>query len=96
MLRAEIQHSEDAFVIRLDGRFAGNDAEHVRRLVTHCNLECGLIVNLTGVTFIDSAGEATLSFLNRLGANFVAEDVYTLDICERLHLPLARNGKGEV
>ena len=96
MLRAEIQDSEKALVIRLEGRFAGDDAEHVRMLVTRCNTERGLVMDLTEVTFIDSVGEATLSFFSRLGAKFVAEDVYTLDVCERLHLPLARNGKGKV
>ena len=62
-------------------------------LVTRCNIETRLIVDLTGVTFIDSVGEATLSFFRRLGAKFVAEDAYVLDVCKRLHLPLARNGK---
>jgi hypothetical protein len=93
MLRAEMQDSEKGLVVRLAGRFAGDDAEHVRTLVTRCNIERGLVVDLTDVTFIDSVGEATLSFFSRLGAKFVAKDVYTLGVCEQLHLPLARNGK---
>ncbi len=60
-------------------------------LVTQRNTEMGLIVDLTEVTFIDSAGEATLSFLSLLGAKFIAQDVYLLDVCNRLNLPLARN-----
>jgi hypothetical protein len=54
------------------------------------------VVDLTGVAFIDSVGEAALSFFGRLGAKFVAEDAYTLNVCERLHLPLARNGRWKV
>lgn len=93
MLRTEMQDSEKGLVVRLQGRFAGDDAEHVRMLVTRCNIERRLIVDLTDVTFIDSVGEATLSLLGRLGAKFVAEDAYVLDVCKRLYLPLARNGK---
>jgi hypothetical protein len=94
MLRAEMQDSEKDLVIRLEGRFAGEDAEQVRMLVTRRNIEGRLVVDLTEVTFIDSAGEATLSFFSRLGAKFVAEDVYVLYVCRRLNLPLlARNRK---
>lgn len=96
MLRTEMQHSDKALIVRLEGRFAADDAEHVRMLVTRCNLERKLVMDLTEVTFIDSVGEAALSFFSRLGAKFVAEDAYTLNVCERLHLPLARNGKGKV
>jgi anti-anti-sigma factor len=94
MLRAEMQDSEKGLVIRLEGRFAGEHAEQVRMLVTRRNIERRLVIDLTEVTFIDSAGEATLSFFSRLGAKFVAEDVYVLDVCRRLNLPpLARNRK---
>ena len=93
MLRAEIQDSDKELVIRLEGRFTGEDAEHVRTLVTHRNIESRLLIDLTGVTFIDSLGEAALSFFSRLGAKFIAHDVYLLDVCKRLNLPLARNLK---
>jgi anti-anti-sigma regulatory factor len=93
MLRAETQDSEKGLMVRLEGRFASDDAEHVRMLVTRRNIEGQLVVDLTEVTFIDSVGEATLSFFSRLGAKFVAEDAYVLDVCKRLFLPLARNGK---
>ena len=93
MLRAEMQDSEKGLVVRLEGRFAGDDAEHVRMLLTRRNIEGQLLVDLTEVTFIDSVGEATLSFFSRLGAKFVAEDAYVLDVCKRLFLPPARNGK---
>jgi len=95
MLRAEIQNSENGLVIRLEGRFSGEDAEHVRTLVTRHNIEKRLVVDLTEVTFIDTVGEATLSFLSRLGAKFIAQDVYLLDVCKRLNLPLSRSHKRE-
>jgi hypothetical protein len=93
MLRAEMQDSDKGLVIRLEGRFACEDAEHVRMLVTHRNIQNQLLVDLTGVTFIDSVGEAALSLFSRLGAKFIAQDVYLLDVCKRLDLPLARNSK---
>lgn len=95
MLRTEMQDSEKGLMVRLEGRFAGHDAEHLRMLVTRRNIEGQLVVDLTQVTFIDSVGEATLSFFSRLGAKFVAEDVYMLGVCQQLHLPLARNGKSK-
>jgi hypothetical protein len=93
MLRAEIQDSDKGLVIKLEGRFSGEDAEHVRVLVTHGHIENRLLVDLAGVTFIDSVGEEALLFFSRLGAKFIAQDVYLLDVCKRLNLPLARNCK---
>jgi hypothetical protein len=93
MLRAEMQDSEKGLVVRLEGRLAGDSAEHIRMLVTRRNIAGQLVVDLTQVTFIDSVGEATLSFFSRLGAKFVAEDAYVLDVCKRLYLPLVRNRK---
>jgi hypothetical protein len=93
MLRVEMQDSAKALIVRLEGRLTGDSAEYVRKLVTRCNTERGLVVDLTEVTFVDSIGEEALSFFSRLGVNFVAEDAYTSYMCERLHLPLAQNGK---
>ena len=95
MLRTDMQDSEKGLMVRLEGRFAGDDAEHLRMLVTRRNIEGRLVVDLTQVTFVDSVGEAALSFLSRLGAKFVAEDAYVLDVCKRLYLPLVRNGKSK-
>jgi STAS domain len=93
MLRVEIQDSGNASVIRLEGRLAGEWVDGVRTAVTHCNQERKLVVDLREVTFIDAAGEEVLLFLRRLAAEFIADTSYTLDICERLHLPVARDGK---
>jgi len=51
-----------------------------------------LLVDITDVTFIDSVGEEVLAFFGRFGAEFVAETSYARDVCERLHLRLARGG----
>jgi hypothetical protein len=91
MLRVEIQGSPGTLILKLEGRFTGDDAEHTRSLLVHCLAGVKLVVDLTEVTFIDSVGEEVLSFFGRFGAEFVAQASYTLDICERLHLRVARD-----
>lgn len=90
MLRVEIFDSADTLSLRLEGRFTGEDAEQTRMLATRSCNGTRLIVDLTEVEFIDAVGEDVLSFFGRFGAEFVAPTSYTLDVCERLQLPLAR------
>ena len=89
MLRVAIHGSPDTLIFKLEGRFAGDDAEHTRSLVAHCLAGVKLVVDLTEVTFIDSVGEDTLSFFSQFGAGFIAETSYSRYICERLHLRVA-------
>lgn len=51
-----------------------------------------LVVDITDVTFIDAVGEEVLSFFGGLGAEFVAETSYSLNISERLRLCLVKSG----
>src|SRR5215475_5615211 len=90
MLRVEIHDSANTVRLKFEGRFTGDDAQNTSTLATRCFDGMGLIVDITDVTFIDSAGEEVLSFFGRFGAEFIAETSYTLDVCERLHLCLAR------
>lgn len=92
MLRVETQELADCFLFRLQGRLKGEGAEQIRSLAMQCDSETKLLVDLSDVMFINSAGEDVLSFLKRLGAQFIADTSYALDVCERLCLPLARNG----
>ena len=89
MLRVETQQLDGALICRLEGRFTGEGAEEVRRLVTRCDGELELVVDLTDVMFIDTVGEEVLLFVKRLGAQFVAETSYSRDVCERLELPFS-------
>ena len=91
MLRVKMQESPDVLTFRLEGRFTGEEAEHVRTLVTRCDPEMQLVFDVTEVMFIDDVGEDVLSLVKRLGAKFIAETSYSLDVCERLCLPLAPN-----
>ena len=96
MLRVKMQDSAAATVFRLEGRLTREGAEHVRALVAQCNnIGTKLVCDLTDLIFIDSFGEEALSFLKRLGGEFLAETAYSLDVCERLLLPLARQDKSD-
>ncbi len=95
MLRVEIYDSANGLSLKLEGRFTGDDAENTRTLVTRCREGMRLVLDLTDVTFIDSVGEEVLSFFGQFGAEFAASTSYTLDLCERLHLRLARDGASD-
>ena len=49
MLCVEMRHSVNALIVRLEGRLTGDSAEYVTMLVTRCNIEGGLVVDLTEV-----------------------------------------------
>ncbi len=95
MLRVEIHESATSLTLKLEGRFTGYDAENTRTLITRCREGMRPVVDLTDVTFIDSVGEEVLSFFGRFGAEFAASTSYTLDVCERLRLRLARDGASD-
>jgi hypothetical protein len=88
MLRAEFSEAVNTLRLRLEGRLVGEFAEDVRSLVARCTIPPGLVIDLTDVTYVDVTGEDVLTWLGRLGGKFVAGNCYSLDICERLHLPL--------
>lgn len=90
MLRAEISSSTDVHKLKLEGRFVAGAAEDTRILMARAAIGVRLVVDLTEVVFVDAVGEEVLSFFCRLGAEFVAPTSYALDLCERLHLPVAR------
>lgn len=96
MLRVQTQESDCALICRLEGRFTGEGAEEVRRLVTRCDSKLELVVDLTDLLFIDAIGEEVLLFVKRLGAQFVAETSYSRDVCERLELPFVGKRKANM
>jgi hypothetical protein len=88
MLRVITNKTVGILTFKLEGRLSGERAEQVRTLVIRSNAEMRLIVDITELMFVDALGEEVLSFLKRLGAQFLAETAYSLDVCERLHLPV--------
>ena len=94
MLRVEVQDVGNTVTLRVEGRFVGPFARDTRDLVTRAKIPLRLLVNLSEVTFVDGVGEEVLSWLARIGGEFIAENCYPLHVCERLHLPMARKRAG--
>ena len=88
MLRVEFEDVRDTVTMRLQGRFVGPFAKDTRGLVTHCKIPPRFVVNLSEVTFVDTAGEEILSWLARIGGRFIADNCYPQHVCERLRLPM--------
>jgi hypothetical protein len=90
MLRVQVHQVEGSLTLRLEGRLVGDWAEQARSLVTKSPIPAQLVVDLTEVSYADSLGEQVLSWFRSIGASFVADSCYALDVCERLQLPLQR------
>jgi len=87
MFRAEIQWLTSGPTLKLEGRLVADWAEQASCLVTKDVLPKGLIVDLTEVSYVDSAGEQLLRWLASVDALFVAGSVYAFAVCDRLRLP---------
>ncbi len=92
MFRISFEERPAGVTMRIQGRFAGHFATEARQLVAVRNLPADLVVNLSDVTFVDSAGEDALTWLKTIGAEFIADTSYSLHLCERLQL--SRDGYG--
>jgi len=90
MFRAEIQWLASGPTLKLEGRLVTDWAEQARCLVTKDVLPKDLIVDLTEVSYIDSAGEQLLKWLASVGAVFIGGSVYAFAVCDRLRLPLVQ------
>ncbi len=88
MLRAEFSETANTLTLHLEGRFVGAFAEDVRSLMTRCTIPTGLVIDLTEVTYVDTPGENVLTWLGSIGGKFISGNCYSLDVCERLRLPL--------
>lgn len=88
MLRVQIRDASSTFLVKIEGKFSGEDAEYVQTLMARSNTGLDLVIDITDVTFVDPTGEIVLKFFRRLGAVFVAENSYSRFMCERLQLPL--------
>ncbi len=93
MLRVEIHDASNATWLLLEGRFVSVFAKETRTAVTRCILKSKLVVDLSDVTFVDADGEEVLLWLGRVGAQFVGNSSYALDVCQRLHLPIVRRSR---
>jgi len=89
MLRVEFDHDGNGtLTVRLLGRLVGIYAEDARVALARHKVP-SILVDLSEVTFVDAFGERVLLWLGRFGAKFVAVNVYTRSICERLELQIS-------
>ena len=89
MLRVDFEELPNNVMMRIEGRLVEKFAEDVRAAVAHLKISSRLRVDLSGMTFVDDAGEEVLSWLKRIGSKFMAETAYAHHVCERLELPMA-------
>ena len=87
MLRITAHDNPRVLTLRLEGRLEGPWASELEKcwrsnLASLCKPK--LRVDLTGVTFIDSAGKARLAAMHRKGAEFIASDCLTKAIVEEI------------
>ncbi len=88
MFRISMEENPKYLTMRVEGRFVGSFAEEAKQLFVARIMRSRLVVDLSEVTFADSAGEAALKWFSRVGATFVAENSYSRYLCERLQLPM--------
>jgi anti-anti-sigma regulatory factor len=87
MLRITAHDNPRVLTLQLEGRLEGPWAAELERcwkatLAGLCKPK--LRVDLTGVTFVDTAGRARLAALHRKGAEFIAGDCLTKAIVEEI------------
>ena len=91
MFRMEFIELGSELTVRIEGRFVGHFAEEARTLIARQKIPAGFKVNVSDLTYLDLLGEEALTWMARIGARFIAESSYALDVCERLGLRLVRN-----
>jgi hypothetical protein len=93
MFRIDFLEEQNRATMRIAGHFAGQFADEARQQVLRRQIPSRLMVDVSEVTFVDAGGEEVLSWLGRLGAQFIAQNCYALYVCERLQLPIFSNGR---
>jgi anti-anti-sigma regulatory factor len=83
MFRITIQDTHPIVTIRLEGKLAGAWAQELEDCWQGAAInrrETPVRVDLTGVTFVDAAGQAWLTAMHRQGAELIAADCLMKEI----------------
>jgi hypothetical protein len=86
VLRITLPIRKDPSVFVLEGRLAGLWVKELIRVTQQLGPRTESVFDIESVSYVDSLGEEALLWLNKLGAAFIAENVYGKDLCRRLHL----------
>jgi anti-anti-sigma regulatory factor len=95
MLRITVHNNPQALTFQLEGRLAGpwlQELEECWQSTLAQQHRPILRIDLTGVTFIDEAGQACLAALHRQGAEFLAPDCLTKAIVADVTRPSLPEG----
>jgi hypothetical protein len=90
MFRIDVNGEDGKPTMKIAGRLGTQCAEELKRQVLRRRDPHRLVVDLSEVTFVDDSGEEALSWLGRIGAQFMAQGFYCLGVCERLHLAILK------
>jgi hypothetical protein len=93
VLRITLPTRENDSLFILEGRLAGDWVKELIRVTRDLGPRTTSVFDIEDVFYVDPLGEETLLWLNRLGATFIAENVYGKDLCRRLHLRSATAAK---
>jgi hypothetical protein len=96
MLRITLPTCEEHPVYFLEGRLAGLWTKEFIRVTNQLGPGTTAVFDIENVFYVDSLGEETLLWLNRLGAAFIVENVYGQSLCKRLHLRRMANTQATV
>ncbi len=88
MFRMAMVEARGGITMTIEGRLVGLFAEEAKQLIVRRKIPAELTVDISEVTYVDSVGELALMWMRLVGAKFVAQSSYSLDVCERLHLPV--------
>jgi hypothetical protein len=80
MLRITVHDNPGSITFQVEGKLAGpsvRELEQCWRSTLAGRPVLLLLLDLTGVTFIDAAGQACMKALHRQGAEFIAADCLT-------------------
>ena len=88
MFRAQINRLESGPTLKMEGSLVGKSAKEAKSLITSAPVPKGLIVDLTDISYDDSAGEQVLVWLANIGSSFIPNGLYAASVCERLGLPV--------
>ena len=95
MLRITTQHGGEDFTFRLEGKVSGPWVDELERS-WHTTTEAArggqILIDLSGVTFIDAEGKKLLSWMYTQGADFLCTGCMTRGIVEEIKRERGRAG----
>jgi hypothetical protein len=87
MLRVTTKDEAELIRLKIEGRLAGSDVIDVQiywHSITTARQHFPILIDLTGVTFVDEAGKRLLAEMNRHGDKFVTGGLMTKAIIEEV------------